>query len=59
LLSKRGAETLVRIEHMMDGASRALGPVPTVATETRKEASLPGRGAALTDALEGRAFVRN
>jgi penicillin-binding protein 1A len=59
LLSKRGADALVRIEHMMDDASRALGPVPTVASEARKEASVPSRGVALTDALEGRAFVRN
>jgi hypothetical protein len=58
-LSKRGAETLAQIEHMMDDASRALGPVPTAAGAARKEASATDRGVALTDALEGRAFVRN
>ena len=59
LLSKRGAEALVRIERMMDDATRALGPLPTVASETRKQAAVAGRGEALTAALEGRAFVRN
>ena len=59
LLTKRGAEILVRVEHMMDDATRALGPVPTVASQIGKQASAAGRGAALTDALEGRAFVRN
>jgi penicillin-binding protein 1A len=59
MLTSRGAAVLVRVEHMMDDAAKALGPVPTVATEVKREASLPGRGDALTDALEGRAFVRN
>jgi hypothetical protein len=59
MLTRRGAEILVRVEHMMDDASKALGPVPTVASEVKREAALPGRGDALTDALEGRAFVRN
>jgi len=59
LLTKRGADTLVRIEHLMDDASRALGPLPTVATDTKKQAGVANRGASLTAALEGRAFVRN
>jgi penicillin-binding protein 1A len=60
LLSKRGAEILVRLEHMLDDASRALGPLPTVASEVKKEASKQKDGTdALTEALEGRAFVRN
>jgi penicillin-binding protein 1A len=59
MLTTRGAEVLARVEHMMDDAAKALGPVPTVAGEAKREAALPGRGDALTDALEGRAFVRN
>jgi len=59
MLTRRGAEVLVRVEHMMDDAAKALGPLPTVASEVKREATLPGRGDALTDALEGRAFVRN
>ena len=59
MLTKRGAEALVRVEHMMDDAAKALGPLPTVASEVKREAALPGRGDALTGALEGRAFVRN
>jgi penicillin-binding protein 1A len=59
LLTKRGADVLVRIERMMDEATRALGPVPTVASGTMKQAGAPDRGAALTATLEGRAFVRN
>jgi len=59
LLTKRGADVLVRIERMMDEATRALGPVPTVASGTMKQVGAPDRGAALTATLEGRAFVRN
>ena len=59
LLTKRGADTLVRIERMMDDATRALGPVPTLASDTRKQAGVQDRGTALTATLEGRAFVRN
>jgi penicillin-binding protein 1A len=59
LLTKRGADVLVRIERMMDDATRALGPAPTLAGGTMKQAGAPDRGAALTATLEGRAFVRN
>ena len=59
LLTKRGGDVLVRIERMMDDASRALGPVPSVAGGTMKQAGAADRGAALTATLEGRAFVRN
>jgi len=59
LLTRRGADVLVRIERMMDDATRALGPVPTVAGGTMKQAGAPDRGTALTATLEGRAFVRN
>jgi len=61
VLTKRGADILVRVERMMDDANRALGPVrPTVATEKKKQAEAPQKGDALAAALEGRAFgVRN
>ncbi|HEY4980466.1 MAG TPA: transglycosylase domain-containing protein, partial [Pseudolabrys sp.] len=57
VLTKRGADILVRVERMMDDANRALGPVrPTVATEKKKQAEAPQKGDALAAALEGRAF---
>ena len=61
LLTKRAADVLGNIEHMMDEASRALGPLPSVASETPRQASLSksDEDDALTAALEGRAFVRN
>jgi penicillin-binding protein 1A len=59
LLSKRGSDVLVRIERLMDDASRALGPLPTVADEGKRQASKNGDDDALTAALEGRVFVRN
>jgi penicillin-binding protein 1A len=58
LLSKRGADVLVRIERMLDEAAKALGPLPTAAEDGKRQASKPGEDA-LTAALEGRAFVRN
>jgi penicillin-binding protein 1A len=47
ILSKRGADVLVRVERMMDDAQRALGPsIPTVSTEKKKQVSeLPNAGA--------------
>jgi hypothetical protein len=40
VLSKRGADVLVRVERLMDDAQRALGPsVPTVSTERKKQVS--------------------
>ena len=60
LLTKRGGEILARLEHMMDDASRALGPAPSaVSTDKKKKAEIPGMGDALADTLEGRAFERN
>jgi penicillin-binding protein 1A len=61
LLSKRAADVLVNIEHTMDEANRALGPLPSVASETPRQASADksDEDDALTAALEGRAFVRN
>lgn len=60
LLTKRGADILVRVERMMDDANRALGPVapgrPTVSGAKDKQAEVPRRGDALATALEGRAF---
>ena len=57
MLSKRGADVLVRVERMMDDANRALGPVqPTVSTEKKKQAAAPQKGDALAVALEERAF---
>ncbi|MBI3705854.1 MAG: penicillin-binding protein, partial [Rhizobiales bacterium] len=57
VLTKRGADILVRVERMMDDANRALGPVqPTVSTDKKKQAAGDQKGAALASALEGRAF---
>jgi penicillin-binding protein 1A len=59
LLSKRGSDVLVRIERLMDDASKALGPLPTVADEGKRQAKRASEDDALTAALEGRAFERN
>jgi penicillin-binding protein 1A len=59
LLSKRGSDVLVRIERLMDDAAKALGPLPTVAEEGKRQAKAPSGEDSLTAALEGRAFVRN
>ncbi len=57
MLTKRGADILVRVERMLDDAHRALGPVqPTVSTEKKKQAEGSQAGAALASTLEGRAF---
>ena len=60
LLTKRGADVLVRVEKMMDDANRALGPVaparPTVSSGKGKQAQVPDNGDALAASLEGRAF---
>jgi len=57
VLTKRGADILVRVERMMDDANRALGPVrPTVSSEKKKQAEAPQRGDTLAAATEGRAF---
>jgi penicillin-binding protein 1A len=57
LLTKRGADALVRVERLMDDANRALGPVrPTVSTVKDKQAETAHAGDALASSLEGRAF---
>jgi hypothetical protein len=65
ILSKRGAEILVRVERMMDDANRAMAPLrPTVSTDRKNQAegSLPSPSEApqtahaLASALEGQAF---
>lgn len=67
LLSKRGAEALVRVEKLLDEASRAMTPLrPTVANETGKRADRSGpgtaptadKGGALAAALENEALGR-
>jgi penicillin-binding protein 1A len=60
VLTKRGADILVRVERMMDDANRALGPVPpTATTDKKKQAAQPEKPDALASALEGKAFGRN
>ena len=59
VLTKRGADILVRVEHLMDDTNRAMGPLPpptTVSTDKKKQAQTPDKADALTAALEGRAF---
>jgi penicillin-binding protein 1A len=56
VLTKRGADILVRVERMMDDANRAMGPLrPTVSTG-KKQAEAPQKGDALAATLEGHAF---
>jgi penicillin-binding protein 1A len=61
-LSKRGADILVQVEHMMDDASRAMGPVPSAGTSghaVRKKQAIGApalTGDALASALEGKSF---
>jgi penicillin-binding protein 1A len=60
LLTKRGADVLVRVEHLMDAANQALGPLSLDALpDKEKQAAKPHKGDALAEALEGRAFGRN
>jgi penicillin-binding protein 1A len=57
VLTKRGADILVRVERMLDDANRALGPArPTVSTEKKKQAEAPQKGDAFASALENRTF---
>jgi penicillin-binding protein 1A len=56
-LSKRGAEILVQVEHMMDDASRAMGPpLSTVSLETGKQIEKPQKADPMATALEGKPF---
>jgi penicillin-binding protein 1A len=58
MLSKKGADILVKLERMMDDADRALGPLPpTVSADKERQAAKSGD--ALAADLEGRAFERN
>jgi penicillin-binding protein 1A len=60
MLTKRGADVLVRVERMLDDANRSLGPVPvTGGSAKKKQAGAQEKGDALAEALEGRAFGRN
>jgi penicillin-binding protein 1A len=53
VLSKRGADVLVRVERMMDDAQRALGPsIPTVSTEKKRQVSDLHKPDAVAAALE-------
>jgi penicillin-binding protein 1A len=55
VLSRRGADILVRVERMMDDAQRALGPsIPTVSTDKKKQVSAAPKGDAIAAALEDR-----
>ena len=56
VLTKRGADILVGVERMMDEANRALGPVPSVSTDKKKQALAEPKGDALAVSLEGHAF---
>ena len=57
VLTKRGADILVRVERMMDDANRAMGPLrPTVSTSKKNQAEAPQNDGALATALEGHAF---
>jgi penicillin-binding protein 1A len=57
LLTKRGADALVRVVRLMDDANRALGPArPTVSRVKDKQAEAPHAGGAFASSLEGRAF---
>jgi penicillin-binding protein 1A len=62
-LTKRGADILVRVERLMDDATRALGPVPPSASaEPQKQAAADRdmeQNSALASSLEGKAFERN
>ena len=62
LLTKRGADVLVRVERMMDDANRALGPRrhhshrPRAPSAPRTSRPHAPKGDALAASLEGRAF---
>jgi penicillin-binding protein 1A len=55
VLTKRGADILVRVERLMDDANRALGPVPsTVSNDRKKQATDQQKGDAVAAATEPR-----
>jgi len=56
LLSKQGAEVLVRVERLLDEASRAMTPLrPTVSNDGKKRAGIAGPVTAAADGGEARA----
>jgi penicillin-binding protein 1A len=60
MLTKRGADVLSRIERQLDDANRALGPLPSTASDdTTQMAAAPEKDGALAEALEGKAFGPN
>jgi penicillin-binding protein 1A len=60
MLTKKGADILVRLERMMDDANRALGPLPPSASATQeRQAQAGSKNGALAVELEGKAFGRN
>jgi penicillin-binding protein 1A len=60
MLTKKGADILVRLERMMDDANRALGPPPPSASATKeRQAQAGSKNGALAVELEGKAFGRN
>jgi penicillin-binding protein 1A len=60
MLTKRGADVLARIERQLDDANRALGPLPTTASnDATQMAAAPDKDGALAEALEGKAFGPN
>ena len=59
VLTKRGAEVLVRVEQAMDSASRAMGPIPANVSATGDKRAGAARATdALASALEGKDFTR-
>jgi penicillin-binding protein 1A len=57
VLTKRGADILGRVERMMDEANRAMGPLPSaVSSSKKKQAEDSQKGDALASSLEGHAF---
>jgi penicillin-binding protein 1A len=57
VLTKRGADILVRIERMMDDAKSAMGPLPTAGSAAKKkQVDATQRPDALASTLEEKAF---
>jgi penicillin-binding protein 1A len=57
VLTKRGADILVRVEHMMDDAKSAMGALPTtVSAAKKKQADAAQKPDALASTLEEKAF---
>jgi hypothetical protein len=58
LLTKRGADILIGVEHMMDEANRALGALPAATNEDRKRGASLERPAPVMSELENAALAR-